>query len=108
MFVLKSTYEVKVAELQKGLAEERAKLGRLNSEYTRVVLDNASLRSDNTHLRRQLHDEGNRFNNLARSQSSAFTDADLKQLIALCHPDKHGGNKVANEITAKLIKMRKK
>ena len=31
----------------------------------------------------------------------------LTQVISLCHPDKHGGLDVANEVTRKLIEMRK-
>lgn len=30
----------------------------------------------------------------------------LKRLLHLCHPDKHGGSKMATEVTAKLLKMR--
>jgi regulator of replication initiation timing len=109
MIVLKSTHAAKMRALEEELAEERARLGRFNREYARVVLDNASLRADNDNLRRQLHHESHRFTALASSSTpSTFTADEVKTLIVLCHPDKHGGSKVANEITAKLIKMRKK
>ena len=35
-----------------------------------------------------------------------FTQEELKKLITLCHPDKHGGSKIAEEMTAKLLEMR--
>lgn len=35
-----------------------------------------------------------------------FNEKELKQLVALCHPDKHGGSKVAEEMTRKLLALR--
>ena len=35
-----------------------------------------------------------------------FTPEELKKLITLCHPDKHDGSKIAEEMTAKLLEMR--
>lgn len=35
-----------------------------------------------------------------------FDEKELKQLVALCHPDKHGGSKVAEEMTRKLLTLR--
>lgn len=42
-----------------------------------------------------------------RSESKQFDQGEIKKLIALCHPDKHAGSKVAEEITVKLLTMRK-
>lgn len=36
-----------------------------------------------------------------------FTPEELKVLIGLCHPDKHGGKESANKITQKLLSMRR-
>ena len=36
-----------------------------------------------------------------------FSQEELNTLITLCHPDKHAGSKRANEITSKLLSMRK-
>lgn len=33
--------------------------------------------------------------------------SDIDRLIRLCHPDKHGGSSAANEMTQKLLSMRK-
>jgi hypothetical protein len=35
-----------------------------------------------------------------------FTRDELMQLIALVHPDKHGGSKAAEELTKKLLDLR--
>lgn len=35
-----------------------------------------------------------------------FSKAEIALLIKFCHPDKHGGDKDANEITKKLLLMR--
>lgn len=42
------------------------------------------------------------------SASPDFSDDDLKKLISLVHPDKHGGSKIAEEMTKRLLAMRGK
>lgn len=37
-----------------------------------------------------------------------FTDAELKKLLMLCHPDKHDGKPLAVEMTQKLNALRSK
>jgi hypothetical protein len=37
---------------------------------------------------------------------SPFGQEDMRRLLMLCHPDKHGGKQMAHDITAKLLKMR--
>ncbi len=41
---------------------------------------------------------------MSTQSQSQFTQEDIKKLINLCHPDKHGGKNMASEMTAKLIK----
>lgn len=36
-----------------------------------------------------------------------FTESELKTLLQLCHPDKHGGKDSAVRITQKLLELRK-
>jgi hypothetical protein len=36
-----------------------------------------------------------------------FDRETLTKMIMLCHPDKHGNSKVSNEVTRKLLDMRK-
>jgi hypothetical protein len=35
-----------------------------------------------------------------------FTKEEIQKLILLCHPDKHDGKPMANEMTAKLLTMK--
>lgn len=39
--------------------------------------------------------------------SEQFTPEEIKTLITLCHPDKHGGKESAQRITQKLLSLRK-
>lgn len=39
--------------------------------------------------------------------AATFTAEELDTLVRLCHPDKHGGSKAANDITARLLALRK-
>lgn len=45
---------------------------------------------------------------LASSRPAQFTPEELDTLVRLCHPDKHDGSRAANDMTAKLLAMRKK
>lgn len=42
----------------------------------------------------------------AKGGSSSFTNEELRVLIQLAHPDKHGGKEVYNSILQKLNKMK--
>ena len=41
-------------------------------------------------------------------QTLQFSQDEIKQLIILCHPDKHSGRHIAHELTVKLLAMKKK
>lgn len=38
--------------------------------------------------------------------SNPFDKKDIRKLLSLCHPDKHGGSEVAEEMTRKILKLR--
>ncbi len=40
------------------------------------------------------------------ASTSQFSQEDLRRLLQLCHPDKHGGSKLAQEMTTKLNRLR--
>jgi hypothetical protein len=75
----------------------------------------------NQRLQYELRDELERNNSLTRRvielvagaarattiSAKQFDNDDIKTLIRLCHPDKHGNSESATAITAKLLKMRK-
>lgn len=42
-----------------------------------------------------------------KGKSQVFTPDEIKTLITLCHPDKHGGKDSAHRMTQKLLQLRK-
>lgn len=44
---------------------------------------------------------------LSGFSKSDFTEEEMKQLITLCHPDKHGNSELSNRVTSKLNAMRR-
>lgn len=90
MFVTKTKYnEVK---LKKDLAE--AELSALIESYNVLV-------------RKIKRGDFSQRYVLPTEKSSEFTQEELAKLIRLCHPDKHNGSSAANEMTLKLLKLRK-
>jgi hypothetical protein len=91
----------------------------LASKYERVLLCNVELKLDVV-LRDRLIDEQNKLiarqrAEIARLQSSpvtalaqllTFDKDEIKSMIALCHPDRHGGKESAVRITQKLLKLK--
>lgn len=44
---------------------------------------------------------------LVPPQKATFTADEIDTLIRLCHPDRHNGSRAANDMTAKLMSLRK-
>lgn len=44
---------------------------------------------------------------IPRAGDEQFTQAEIQDLITLCHPDKHGGNARATRLTQRLLSKRK-
>lgn len=40
--------------------------------------------------------------------SPQLSQDDIKRMLILCHPDKHGGKTIATEVTQKLLQLRGK
>ena len=38
--------------------------------------------------------------------TSQFSSSEIKNLVKLCHPDKHGGSILAKDMTARLLELR--
>lgn len=90
MFVLKRTYE---AALDRAVDAE-AQLRRLGRKWDRLV-DEINAKGG-----QQFLDHG------TINPRQQFTQDEIEKLLDLCHPDKHGGKRMAVEITQKLLKMR--
>lgn len=65
----------------------------------------ALLREWNALVRRINAKGGEAFLN---GNSKQLDDGDIKRLLMLCHPDKHGGKEMAHEMTQKLLALREK
>ena len=86
----------------------------LNKTYKKALEEKWKLELEYAILLKQWNELIDRINAkggevfLQGSQSEQFTKQEVNQLIFLLHPDKHDGSKVAGELTAKLLTMRKK
>jgi hypothetical protein len=99
MFILHSTHK---KEILRHLEEKRSLLERLNAEKLRY----AALQEEWNALVTRINARGGE--SFLRGQSSPpqFSKEELRQLISLCHPDKHGGSERASYLTAKLNALR--
>jgi ABC-type multidrug transport system ATPase subunit len=89
-------------------------LERIKDELYLMKLGKLNYQKKFNSLRREWNSLVDRVNKLGgeqlfeqSSQSTQFTDQELKRLIQLCHPDKHKNSQLAVEMTQKLNKMRK-
>jgi hypothetical protein len=92
MFVTKSTYEKAVDEAKRWHEDAKTcahKYEQLLAQWNSLI--------------REINSKGGEeFLN----STPQFTDDELKQLIMLCHPDKHDGKRSAVEMTQKLNNLR--
>lgn len=89
MIVLRSTYD-----------SLRCKYWVLESQYS-------TLMSKWNALVDQINARGGReFLDGARIGATQFSQDDIKRLLVLCHPDKHDGKRIAQEMTQKLLALR--
>lgn len=109
MFVRKSKYDETLQELidsRKETLEAFAKLTRATNLYHQ-------LQSDWNDIIGQINDKGGRafleFGRLdvySTATPKQFTDDDLRSLLQLVHPDKHGGKESAHRLTQKINGLR--
>lgn len=92
MFVRQSTYDAKCLDLQIAKATLTMQIKKWNELVGRI---NKLGGMDFIRKGEQ-----------RAKQISQFTDDELTKLIQLCHPDKHDGKPMANEMTAKLLTMK--
>lgn len=90
-------------------------------KYNRAEATVEALARANVFLLRRLSEEKHRYTSLIRQGvelqkevtrlrncKNGLTDEDIRSLLLLCHPDKHGGKDSATRITQKLLAMRDK
>lgn len=95
MFVFQSTYD------------------KLKRKHRKVTSEVYALRLELAAITRKWNDLVNRVNALGGEKflnetkpDTQFNLAEIRQLLSLCHPDKHNGKPAATEITRKLISLR--
>ncbi|AUR92599.1 hypothetical protein NVP1174O_39 [Vibrio phage 1.174.O._10N.261.55.A8] len=71
----------------------------LNSRYQKLI-------NQWNDLVGEINEKGGRSFMDSKPENHNLTDDDIKKLLTLCHPDKHGGKSIANDMTAKLNKLR--
>ena len=102
IMVVSSNKDAKyVTELEEQLEESRILINVLKVKLHHIIEERTYLA---TELRRK------KYLNININQpttNNQFTEKEIKQLISLCHPDKHGNSKSSSEITKKLLDMRK-
>jgi predicted XRE-type DNA-binding protein len=99
MFVLASKY----ARLQKNLDDARDRFIQLNARHVALIKHFEDLTKAFDRLRSQSTIMSHALDHMAKPQ---FTQAELRTLIQLCHPDKHNGKQSAVAITQKLLQLR--
>jgi hypothetical protein len=92
VFVHKSKYEALLAEAL-----------RLRHDYVGLLQRwNRLVETINSKGGQKFLDHGQ----VPKEQPELFSKEDLRKLISLCHPDRHGGSKVAVEVTQKLLLLK--
>lgn len=100
MFVRRSTYDKVVAELESTKAELEACTKRyydLCTRHTSLKYEILSYKAYVDFCRQELD-----------NATPPLDDDMIKRMISLCHPDKHDGRKVAQEVTSYLNNLRRR
>jgi len=97
MFVMDSTHNKTLADLD-----------RAWSEVSRLIKAKNELTEKWDNLVDKINEKGGRefLDNALLGPPQQFNGKEIKQLLSLCHPDKHGGKDLAKNITQKLLLLR--
>lgn len=101
MFVRQSTYNKalkKINELQLALSINSSQL-----DYTVDAFH--SLQARWNALVGRINEKGGE--GFLEGESAQLTQAEIRQLLQLCHPDKHDGKQLAVDMTHRLLQLRK-
>lgn len=87
--------------------------------YDRLLRQAAQVELARMELESRYHQLAHKWNELVARVNSGelvpksaaangtFSPGEIETLVRLCHPDKHGGSKSANDMTARLLALRK-
>lgn len=100
MFVRKSKYK----ELEREIERRNYHYDYLQRQHEKLLRDNAK----NVFDYNELVDEYNALEKKSKQPAQVgFNLDEIKSLIRLCHPDKHNGKQSANDMTVKLLALKK-
>lgn len=91
----------------------KRKYKELLTEHADLVDEHADLVDEHMDLEIRWSNLINRINAkggesfLAGSNGQQFSKSEIRQLLFLCHPDKHSNSSRATEITVKLLELRR-
>lgn len=94
MLILKSTHDRIVRKLKREAQDADCKFISMLEKYNRLV------ELINSKGGQAFLDHG------SISQRGEFSPDEIRTLLSLCHPDKHGGRDAANRMTQRLIEIR--
>ena len=99
MFVSRKKYDKAISELKESVAANQDLAYQLfNLQYDwNELIDKINKKGGSNFLKNA---------KLESSQPAQFSQAEIKSLIVLCHPDKHNGKESAVEVTKKLLALR--
>lgn len=90
------------------LKKTESRLSDKSSRLSRLEFEHRSLVARYNQMVREHNAMVDEFAYNSTSGGNPFSPEDLKVLIGLCHPDKHGGKDSAKRITQILLEMRGK
>lgn len=114
--------EKKVKELEEAIVYEKWRANKFRDEAYVATGQLHEVRKSLAVANMKIMDQMHRWNDLVElinskggqqfldgpsAAESQFSEKDLKILIGLCHPDKHGGKESAHKMTQKLLEMRR-
>lgn len=77
---------------------------RLKYEHLELALKYQALLAQWNDLVSKINAKGGQ--QFLNGEQKQLSKEDIKRLLMLCHPDKHGGKKIAEEMTQKLLRLR--
>jgi hypothetical protein len=81
-----------------------SKYRALQAAHTLLEFQYATLLAQWNELVTEINEKGGR--TFLNGYPKQFTNDDIRKLLLLCHPDKHCGKQIAQDMTAKLLAMR--
>lgn len=97
---------IPTAVLITNVVDKKIEIADLKLKISASIEESREVLKEYNLLVREYNKLLNKRNNQQQNQNIAFSDDDIRKLLSLCHPDKHGGKNIATEMTSKLLDLR--